>query len=98
MPYKPLEIEHMLSTKLRMVISNADHKWFEVQFDNLPIIRTKLPNHRKDIWDKLESKIYRQLRVRKNFFHELMGCTKNRADYENQLRTDPYPSFDQIIV
>ena len=98
MPYKPLEIEGMLKTKLKMSVVNADHKWFRLEFEGVPPIRTKLPNHKKDIRDILESRISKQLRVRKTFFHGLMDCTKSRVDYEKQIRDDPFPPFTILIV
>lgn len=81
-----------------MTPRNADHRWFEVRYDGLPTITTKLPNHKDDIGKKLEGRICKQLRVRKAFFGELMDCTKSRQDYERQLQTDPYPPFDVLIV
>jgi hypothetical protein len=98
MPYSPRDVEGMLRIKLNMVIENADHKWFKLELNGLPPIHTKLPNHREDIRDQLESKIHKQLRIRKMFFRGLMDCTKNRADYEEQIRRDPYPPFDILIV
>jgi len=98
MPYKPIEVEGMLNTKLKMIVEDADHKWFKLELDGLPPIRTKLPNHREDIRDKIESRIYKQLRVWKPFFHDLMDCKKYRADYEKQIREDPYPPFSVLFV
>ena len=98
MPYKPIEIEGMLKTKLKMQPLDNDHRWFKLEIEGLPPIRTKLSHNRKDIGDNLEGRIYKQLRVRKSFFHELMDCTKYREDYEKQIRADPYPPFNQIIV
>jgi hypothetical protein len=98
MPYRPREVEGMLSIKLNMAIENADHKWFTLEINGLPPIRTKLPNHIEDIRDQLESKIHKQLHVRKKFFRGLMDCTKNRADYEEQIRRDPYPPFDKLVI
>jgi len=98
MPYKPIEVEEILKTKLNMIVDDADHKWFRLELDGLPPIRTKLPNHREDIRDKLESRIYKQLRIRKPFFHGLMDCTKYRDDYIKQIREDPYPPFNVFFV
>ncbi len=98
MPYKPLEIEGMLKTKLKMSDENSDHKWFKLEIEGLPPIRTKLPNHKEDIRDGLESRICKQLRVRKLFFHGLMDCSKYKSDYEKQVRDDPYPPFDVLLV
>jgi hypothetical protein len=98
MPYKPIEIEGMLKTKLRMSLEEADHTWFRLEIAGLPPIRTKVPNHKGDIRDKLESRIYKQLRVKKPFFHGLMDCTKLLADYKKQVREDPYPPFSVLIM
>ncbi len=98
MPYKPIEIAGMLTKKLGMLSEKADHTWFRFEIDGLPPIRTKLPAHKEDIRDKLESRIYKQLRVRKLFFHELMNCTKYRADYIKQIKEEPYPPFSILFV
>jgi len=98
MPFKPIEIERMLTGKLGMTASESDHKWLEVHFIGLPPIRTKLPHHKEDVGSGLEGRIHRQLRVRKPFFMELMCCTKYRDDYEAILRKDPYPPFDHRFV
>lgn len=98
MPYKPLEIEGMLKTKLKMYDEDADHKWFRLDFEGLPPIRTKLSRHKKDIGDKLEGRISKQLRVRRPFFHKLMDCTKSKIDYEKQVRDNPFPPFTTLLV
>ena len=99
MAYKPYEIESMLLTKLKMDPSNEDHTWFEIQIEGLPKIRTKLSfTRKKEIGDKLIAKIHKQLRVRKIFFIGLMDCTKSLHDYEAQVKNDPYPPFNHIIV
>lgn len=98
MPYKPIEIEKMLKNKLQMNTDDNDHRWFILQFEGLPPIRTKLSHNNKDVGDALENKICKQLRVRKTFFRELMDCTKYKDHYEQQIKSDPYPPFDQIIV
>jgi len=98
MTYKRREVADMLVIKLKMRPRNADHEWYELSIDGLPPIRTKLSNNKKDIHDALENKIFRQLRVRKKFFHELMDCTKSKDDYEQQVISDPYPPFDNLIV
>lgn len=98
MPYKPIEIERILTGKLKMSCEDADHTWFMVEIDGLPPIRTKLPNHKDDIRSALESRICKQLRVRKLFFHGLMDCTKYRTDYEKQIKEDPFPPFNIWLV
>src|ERR1700690_636386 len=98
MPYKPKDVEGMLTSKLKMSPEDGDHQWFKLELKDLPPIRTKLPRHNEEIRNKLESRIYGQLRVRKPFFHELMDCTKSRAQYEKQVREDPYPPFSVLFV
>lgn len=98
MPHKPPEIEIMLLKKLKMKSEDADHEKFCLEIEGIPTIRTKLPNHKKDIGDVLEGRIHKQLRVRKQFFRELMDCTKSREDFINQIRNDPYPPFGFLTV
>jgi hypothetical protein len=98
MPYKPSEIEKMLLSKLKCQNKERDHKWFIITIDGLPTIRTKLSHNNKDVGDKLENRIMKQLHVRKKFFHELMDCTKYLIDYEKQVREDPYPPFTELFL
>jgi len=98
MPYKPTEVENMLITKLKMTREETDHTVFKFEVDGLPPIRTKVSHNKKEIRDKLESRIYKQLRVRKPFFHELMDCTKYRDDYIKQVQEDPYPPLSVRFV
>lgn len=98
MPYKPAQIESMLKTKLGMYKENKDHRWFRVDFNGLPPIRTKISHNNKEVGASLENRISKQLRIRNKFFHELMDCTKYKPEYEAQIRQDPIPPFSQIIV
>lgn len=98
MPYKPVEVGRMLTSKLRMRVEETDHQWFVLEFEGLPPIRTKVSHNKKDIGDELENRIVKQLRIRKKFFHELMDCSKNIDDYERQVREDPCPPFDIRLV
>lgn len=98
MPYKPAEIEKMLKNKLKMDSSDNDHRWFTLVIEGLPPIRTKLSHNKDDVRDKIEGKICRQLHVRKNFFSELMKCTKSREEYLEQIQKDPHPPLDQVII
>jgi hypothetical protein len=42
----------------------------------------------------IEGKIARQLRVHASFFRGMIGCTRDRQDYERQVREDPHPPFE----
>jgi hypothetical protein len=98
MVYKPKKVEGMLTTKLHMQPENADHLWFKLELEGLPPIRTKISNHKEDIKPKIEGRIHKQLHVRGDFFRELMDCTKYFEDYEKQVRKDPYPPFNVLIL
>jgi hypothetical protein len=98
MPYKPSEIEKMLLNKLHMYFEDRDHRWFRLDLDQLPPIRTKLSSHKEDIGSEIENRICKQLRIRKILFHELMDCTKQLDDYKQQVRTDPFPPFNIRLV
>lgn len=98
MAYKPTEVESMLKTKLKMTYENRDHRWLKIEVEGLPPIRTKVSHNKKDIRSGLESRIYKQLRVKKPFFHELMDCTKQLDDYVKQIQEDPYPPFNVMLV
>ena len=101
MPSTVREVKQLLHTKFGfspLIDGNRDHDWLEKQFNGLPTIRRKFSRHKEDIGAKLEGRISKQLRVRKPFYNGMMGCTKSPADYESQLRTDPYPPFNQLLV
>lgn len=96
MPRKPRQIETLLQAKFGFVPAeghSSDHRWFELHLPGLPLILTKVSHSKKDIGPKLESKIARQLRVRKPYFDGMMECTYNREDYYRQVRESPYPPF-----
>ncbi|SRR5258707_5353676 len=96
MAYKPREIEEKLISKFGFVSDKGrseDHRRYLRQIEGLPIIRTHLSHSKKEIGPKLEGKIVRQLHVRKDFFHEMIDCTKGLDDYIAQLKTDPFPPF-----
>ena len=98
MPYKPKGVRDILTKKLGMTISERDHTWLELHIKGLPTIRTKLSHNNKDIGPEIESRICKQLRVRKPFFHGLMDCSEYLQDYEAQVRKDPFPPFDVGLV
>jgi hypothetical protein len=74
------------------------HRWFELKEAELPPIRTKVSQGRTPIPPLIEAKISKQLRVRHPFFIDVVSCTKSRSEYLEQVRHDPYPPFDKIIV
>ena len=97
MTRRPADIEDKLQNKFgfsRARSHSSDHRWYELKLPGLPTILTKVSRSTKDIGDKLEGKIARQLRVRKPFFAGMIDCTKSRADYEHQIRSDPFPPLD----
>jgi len=97
MPIRPRDLESVLQTKFSFAPApshDPDHRWYELKLSGLPTILTKVSHTKKEIGRALEAKIVRQLRVRKPFFQEMVGCTKGPQEYEAQLREDPYPPFD----
>ncbi len=101
MAYKPREIEEKLVSKFGFEPDTNradDHRWYVLQIDDLPVIRTHFSHAKKDIGPKLEGKIARQLYVRDKFFHEMIDCTKSLEDYIHQLRTDPFPPFPPYLL
>lgn len=97
MPIKPRDLERLLQGKYDFVPAeehSSDHRWYELRLPGLPPILTKISHSRREISDSLLSKISRQLRVRNQFFREMVDCTKTREDYFRQVREDPFPPFD----
>ncbi len=98
MAYQLKAIQKMLVHKLGMEVKERDHTWFVLKIEGMPAIKTKLSHHDETAGKELEKRIYQQLHVRKPFFHELMDCTKSRDDFIEQVRSDPYPTFDQLFL
>jgi hypothetical protein len=97
MAFKSSEIERLLQSKFGFSPAkghSSDHRWYELQLPGLPVILTKVSHSKAEIGSNLESKIARQLRVRRPFFEEMIVCTKGLDEYKHQVQTDPYPPFD----
>lgn len=97
MPIKPKELERILVNKLKFTPSqnhSSDHKWFELELPGIPTIRTKVSHSRKPINQKIESKIIRQLRVRKPKYLGVISCTTSKEEYDHLVTTEPFPPFD----
>ncbi len=99
MPVRANELRSLLQNKFGFLKSqtHADHDWYEIEIPGIPVIATKVSHGRKEIRRNLESKICRQLRVRKLFFREMVGCTKDKDEYCRQVQEDPYPPFDVLF-
>jgi hypothetical protein len=97
MPHKPQKIESLLQSKFGFSPAkehSSDHHWYELRLSDLPAILTKISHGKKELSRRLESKIARQLRVRKQYFCGMMDCTHNREDYYRQVQEAPFPPFD----
>jgi hypothetical protein len=95
MPYKPRDVESALTSKFGFSIDKKRrHRWFKLELPELPVISTMVSHGREEIGRKLESKIARELKVRTSFFRKMMDCTKEREDYYQQVRTDPFLPFN----
>lgn len=93
---RPNEIESQLQNKFGFQAPeyhSPDHRWYELRLPNLPPILTKVSHKRKDISQKIEGKMARQLRVKVNIFRQMIDCTIEREDYYQKVRTEPYPPF-----
>jgi len=96
MPIKPRELENLLITKFGFRESkghSSDHRWLERSIEGIPTIRTMISHSRKEIRQRLESKIARELHVRTDYFRDMVGCTHDAQDYCSQVRRDPYPPW-----
>lgn len=98
MAYKPREVEEKLQNKFgfaRDKDRGSDHRYYILEIEGLPLIRTHFSHARKkDIGAVLESKIVKQLHVRKKYFKGMIDCTNSREDYYHQLQKDPFPPFE----
>lgn len=101
MPFSTRDVQERLVNKFGFVKARTHetgHDWYLLEHDGLPPIRTKLSHGRPEISGDLEKRMSKQLRVRTGFFRQMIECTKSCAEYLSQSESDPYPSFDQIIV
>ncbi len=97
MPIKTRHLESLLQKKFGFSFAktrSTDHRWYELHIPGLPVIVTKVSHGTSELSSSLESMIARQLRVRRPFFLEMIGCTKSADDYCKQVQEDPYPPFN----
>ena len=98
MVHRPGEIASRLQSKFAFVEDDSrskDHKCFVLRLDGLPPIRTKVSHSRSDVRDKLLGIMAKELQVRTTFLNGMLDCSNSRDDYENQVRTDPFPGWPQ---
>lgn len=89
----------MLTSKCSFIHDESrskDHKWYILQLEGLPPIRTKLSHGKKEIGRALESQMAKQLHVSTAFFRELVRCTKSYDQYQTELKENPQPPFPQL--
>ena len=101
MPFRPRVIENCLQDKFCFSPATghgSDHPWYELRLLGLPPIRTKVSHSKREIRAELESKIAKQLRVRTAFFRRMIGCQEDYDDYCRQVREDPYPPWEFIVL
>ena len=97
MPRKTRDVESLLQSKYGFTEAkerSRDHRWYGLNLPGLPTIATKFSHSNQDINPALESKIARQLRVRKPYFVGMVDCTHSKQDYYRQVQQDPFPPFD----
>ena len=96
MSLKVRDLESVLLGKFDFYVDERDHKWFCLNVEGLPAIKTKVSHGSggSEIYPKLEGKIRRQLRVRKKFFDGMIECPNDLEAYIEKLRTDPFPPFN----
>lgn len=97
MPLRSNKLESILKHKFnfsRAVNHSSDHKWYELKLSGIPTIFTKISHGRSDISSEIESKIAKQLKVRKQFFRGMVNCDNNSEEYCNQVTKDPFPPWD----
>lgn len=96
MSHKPNEIESVLQAKYCFTRSRhheSGHKWYELKLPGLPVIATYISRNDNEVGPRLLAQMARQLRVRKPFFEEMIGCTQSREAYYQKVQDDPYPPF-----
>jgi hypothetical protein len=100
MPSSPRELERLLTGKFAFRLAKSrskDHRYYVLQLEGLPPIRTKVSHSKKQIGATLEAKIARQMRVAKRFWDLMMNCQRDRDAYYEQVRNDPQPPWDILL-
>ena len=98
MPIKTRRLEQTLVNKLGFTPAPArssDHRWYQLEIPGLPVIATKISHGEKEISSMLEAAIARQLRVKVAFLSEVVSCTKSSAEYQAQVKNNPFPPFER---
>ena len=83
--FKADKVQKNLSKKGFSCVS-GHHHFFEFYYNEKLIVSTRTSHNGQDIDDYLISAMSKQCKVRKDFFKELVTCTKTQNDYEEELR------------
>lgn len=80
--------EAMLTSKLGMQLDRRDHRWYVLEIDGRPIVRTFVSTggKYKTLGHDLVARMARQLLVTTPFVVELVQCSKTREEYLDHLR------------
>jgi len=71
MPMDNREVERQLKHKFGFETAtarSADHRWYKLKLENLPVVATKFSHSRGEIGASLEAKIARQLSLNQAWF------------------------------
>ena len=92
MTIKPTDLERILQKKFGFVRDpkHKKHRWYELRLHDLTPILTQVSHSRKEIRDRLFSKIARQLRVQVSYLRGMLDCTHSRDDYYQQIADDTF--------
>jgi hypothetical protein len=96
MPLNAKDVESKLLYKFKFTPAKnheSGHRWVQLKINGIPTIFTKISHGKDDICDKILSAMANQLHVKKDFFFEMIKCTKSRDEYIQTVATNPTPPF-----
>jgi hypothetical protein len=101
MVFQVSEVERQLVGKFafsRDTGREAGHRWYSLHLAGLQPVRTKVSHGARNLPKALESRMAKQLRVRRAFFVDMISCTKSRDEYYEAIRQNPIPPWDVQVL
>lgn len=72
----------------------SHHRGYQIQIGDQPLITTRVSHDSSDIGPEILGQMANQVRVKANFFREMLQCNKSCSEYYEKVKNDPYPPFD----
>lgn len=99
MEFSAKEVERLLLTKFLFTRAEGTrHRFYELQLEGLPAVRTHVSHGSHDtVGDYLLKAMATQLHVEKRFLEGMLVCTNSKDSYYRRLREAPNPPFVHVV-